>query len=133
MDSSMKKGIWFSRHQPTGDQMEGANKMGFEIVAITPGKVLGAMNLSNDDEVKVVVDGLVVQVKEHWAAAIFGVPSTPILEHLACTAFAMVSSECLLVQNVPFYAAWNVSRSVEGGPSTFKHKKWSLVGHLSIP
>ena len=133
----MKTAIWFSRHQPTGDQIADASAMGFEIVAVEPGKTLGAVDIRDNGDVKAVVSGVLAQVAEHKAAAIFGVPSAPILAQLARTAADAVQRGALAPVDdqengdVPFFAAWNVSRSVEGGKPTFAHQAWCLVGHLN--
>jgi len=133
----MKTSIWFSRHQPTADQIADASAMGFEIVAIEPGKALGAVDIRNNGDVKAVVSGVLAQVAEHKAAAIFGVPSAPILAQFARTAADAVQRGVLAPVDgqengdVPFFAAWNVSRSVEGGKPTFAHQSWCLVGHLN--
>ena len=111
--------------------------MGFEITAIEPGKTLGAVDIRDNGDVKAVVSGVLAQVAEHKAAAIFGVPSAPILAQIARTA-----TEAVLRQgfrkpdggengDVPFYAAWNVQRSVEGQKPTFAHRSWEYIGHMS--
>ena len=133
----MKTAIWFSRHHPTGDQIADAAAMGFEIVSIETGKALGAVDIRDNGDVKTVVSGVLAQVSEHKASAVFGVPSAPIFAQLARTAadavqrgaFAPVDGQ----ENgdVPFFGAWNVSRSVEGGKPTFAHQAWCLVGHLN--
>lgn len=133
----MKTAIWFSRHQPTGDQIADASAMGFEIVAIEAGRVLGAVDIRDNGDVTAVVSGVLAQVAEHKAAAIFGVPSAPILAQLARTAADAVQRGALAPVDgqengdVPVFAAWNVSRSVEGGKPTFAHRSWALVGHLN--
>jgi hypothetical protein len=142
----MKKAIWFSRHQPTAEQVADASAMGFEIVAIEPGKSLGAVDIRDNGDVQAVVSGVLAQVAEHKAAAIFGVPSAPILAQLARTAADAVQRGCWMdgsdigtpelpghrpLLDVPFLAAWNLNRSVEGGKPTFAHQAWCLVGHLN--
>lgn len=117
--------------------MADASAMGFEIVAVETGKTLGATDMRDNSDVMAVVSGVLAQVAEHKAAAIFGVPSAPMLAQLARTAadavqrgaFAPVDGQ----ENgdVPFFAAWNISRSVEGGKPTFAHQSWCLVGHLN--
>ena len=82
----MKTAIWFSRHQPTADQIADASAMGFEIVAIEPGNALGAVDIRDNGDIKAVVSGVLAKVAEHQASAIFGVPSAPILAQLARTA-----------------------------------------------
>lgn len=111
--------------------------MGFEIVSIETGKTLGSVDIKDKGDVKAVVCGVLAQVAEHKAAAIFGVPSSPILAQLARTAAdAMQRGSLSPVDgqengDVPFFAAWNVSRSAEGGKPTFAHQAWCLVGHLN--
>jgi hypothetical protein len=127
---NMKNAVWFSRHQPTNEQIADASAMGFKIVAIEPGKVLGAVDIRDNGDVKSVVSGVLAQVAEHRAEAVFGVPSAPILAQLARTAADAVQRGAFESADVPFFAAWNVSRSVEGGRPTFSHKSWCLIGHL---
>lgn len=133
----MTNAIWFSRHQPTAEQIADASAMGFAIVAIDTGKKLGAVDIRDTEDVKAVVSGVLSQVAEHKAQAIFGVPSAPILAQLARTAAdAVQRGELALVDgqengDVPFFAAWNISRSAEGGKPTFAHQAWCLVGHLN--
>lgn len=133
----MKTAIWFSRHQPTADQITDAERLGYEITAIETGKALGAMDIRDNGDVKAVVSGVLALVAEHKAQAIFGVPSAPILAQLARTAADAIQYGALAPVDgqengdVPFFAAWNISRSVEGGKPTFAHHAWCLVGHLN--
>lgn len=133
----MKKAIWFSRHQPTAEQIADAEKLGYEITGIETGKQLGAMDIRDNGDVTVVVSGVLALVAEHKAEAIFGVPSTPIMSQIARTATDAVSRQGFTKLDgqengdVPFFAAWNVQRSVEGGKPTFQHREWCYVGHLS--
>jgi hypothetical protein len=133
----MKTAIWLSRHQPTAEQIADAETLGYTITAIEPGKTLGSVDIRDNGDVKAVVSGVFAQVAEHKAAAIFGVPSAPILAQLARTAADAIQRGALAPGDgqengdVPFFAAWNVSRSVEGGKPTFAHQAWCLVGHLN--
>lgn len=133
----MKTAIWFSRHQPTADQIEDAGRLGYTLAAIEAGKRLGAVDLRDNGDVKSVVAGVLGLVAEHKATAIFGVPSAPILAQLARTAADAVQRGTFVAPDgqengdVPFFAAWNVQRSMEGGKPTFAHAGWLHVGHLS--
>lgn len=130
-----QNGVWFSRHQPTAEQIQDAAARGFNIVAIAEGQALGAANLQDAGDVRAVVSGLLALVATHDAHAIFGVPSAPIMAQLARTAAdAVQRGEFLPVDengDVPFFAAWNITRSAEGGRPTFHHQAWCLVGHLN--
>lgn len=123
----MKNAIWFSRHQPTADQLADAEKLGYKIEpeGIVAGKLLGAMELKNAEDVKTVITELFKQVEEYDASAIFGVPSTPILVQIATAGDPERSDN-----DIPFYAAWNVMRSVDGQKPTFTHKSWEFIGNL---
>ena len=133
----MKTAIWFSRHQPTADQVADAERLGYTITAIDPGNTLGAMELKDNGDVKSVVSGVLSLVAEHKAQAIFGVPAAPMLAQFARTVADAVQRGALTAPDgqengdVPFFAAWNVQRSTEGGKPTFAHREWVLAGHLS--
>lgn len=133
----MKTAVWFSRHQPTADQIADAERLGYTITAIETGKTLGAVDIRDNGDVKAVVSGVLAQVAEHKAAAIFGVPAAPILAQFARTAADAVQRGAFVAPDgqengdVPFFAAWNVQRASEGGKPTFEHRQWVLVGHLS--
>lgn len=132
-----QKAIWFSRHQPTADQLADAERLGFEITGIDAGKQLGAIDIRNNNDLMSVVCGILSQVTIHNAKAVFGVPSAPIQGQLARTAQDAIGRGELTKVNgqetgdVPFFAAWNVQRSVDGGKPTFTHQTWLLVGWLS--
>ena len=112
------KAVWFSRHDPTKEQIEEAQKLGYTIVAIEFGKKLGAMELQTEESVDAMMDAIRNLVVEHKAEAIFGVSSVPIQGRFCSFA------------KIPFFAAWNVMRSVAGEKPTFQHKKWVFVGSL---
>lgn len=124
----MRKALWFSRHEPTEVQREQIAAMGMELVAVEEGKALGAISIETDADLDRVVAGLLALATTHElnvnSGAIFGVPSTPLLGYMQ-----RCYEECLCVD---FYAAWNVTRSVEGGKPTFAHKKWVLVGSFTV-
>jgi len=134
--STMKKAIWFSRHQPTGAQVEDAARMGYDLIVTAEGTTLGSMDLRDDGDVLACVSGLLGHCAETGAVAIFGVFAAPILAQLART------SEDIRVRgkfvepdggkgDYPCYAAWNVRRSVEGEKPTFLHRQWLGIGRLN--
>jgi len=128
----VRTAVWFSRHQPTAEQISGAAALGFEITGIETGKRLGAMDLRDNGDVRACLTALLAQVSEAKAAAIFGVPSTPVAAQFARTAHEAVErGEVRAGTDVPFLAAWNVQRAADGGKPTFEHREWCLVGWLS--
>ncbi len=109
----MKKqtAIWFSRHQPTAEQVSDAEWFGYEITGISEGILAGSKNMADNPDV--------------WAAiefcrgkTVFGVFPSP----LRAAWFAAPSQS-----PASAFEAWNVSRSVEGGKTTFEHKNWVRV------
>jgi len=70
-------------------------------------------------------DAMMVALRElvvrNGAEAIFGVAPTPILG-------AMHRGILGSKRTVPFYASWNVARSVEGGKPSFEHFLFEEVG-----
>ena len=127
----MKTSIWFSRHQPTAEQVADASAMGYEITAIESGKALGSISLKDDGDVKAVVSGVLGLVAEHSAVAIFGVWPNDVQAQWQRTADDAVQIGGWGDGDIPCFGASNVSRSVEGGKPTFDHRTWKLVGHLN--
>ena len=130
------KAIWFSRHQPTPEQIEDAKRLGFDLAVIPEGMVLGAMSLNDDGDTRAVVTALLGICSKTDAKAIFGVFPTPILCQIHRTAQDAVQRGQNTPQgegigDVPCFASWNVQRSQEGGKPTFQHKAWLPIGHLS--
>lgn len=125
------KAIWFSRHQPTEKQLAEALDMGYEIMAIEDGMRLGAIQLTDDGDVKAVLTALFALIAEHKAEAIFGVPSTPVMRQMRQTANDAILRGWWNESDILFYAAWNVDRAPEGQKPQFHHKRWELVGRIS--
>jgi hypothetical protein len=127
----MKKALWFSRHAPTAEQVEGASQLGYELV--NPAQEdLGGKNITTQDDLGGVLAAMLAALREHRCAAVFGVFPTPIQGSIADVAEAAIrSGDWCIPGAVPCYAAWNVMRSVEGGKPTFHHKEWVYVGRLA--
>lgn len=132
----MKKAIWFTRHQPTVEQIEDARKMGYEIVVTETGTRLGSLDLRENGDVLVCVSVLLDHCSKKGAVAVFGVFSTPILAQLARTSEDIrVRGECTAPNggegDYPCFSAWNVMRSVEGEKPTFEHRQWLGIGRIN--
>lgn len=56
----MKKAIWFSRHQPSHEQIEDAAKIGYTLEVTPEGIALGSLELKNNGDVLACVSGLKV-------------------------------------------------------------------------
>jgi hypothetical protein len=127
----MKKAIWFSRHQPSREQIDDAKAMGYEILVTQEGLALGAMELKDEADVKACVTALLGIVNEKKAKAIFGVFPTPILAQIARSYQDICQIGIATNQDIPCFASWNVARPAEGGKPTFQHKKWLGIGLLN--
>ena len=125
----MKNVLWFSRHQPTPEQLSEIASHGWQIAGIDDGIKLGAMNLMDDGDVHAVGTALLSLAEEHSAVAIIGVWTAPMQELLVRTAQDSVQMGWWC--GVPCYAAWNVTRPVEGGKPVFEHRRFCSVGRLS--
>lgn len=123
-----KNAIWFSRHQPTTEQLAEIAGMGWQIHDLESGLKLGAMNLQDDGDVNAVGSALLAMVSECDAVAIIGVWTAPMQEALSRT--AQDSVQLGGWRGVPCYAAWNISRPVEGGKPVFEHRRFCCVGRL---
>lgn len=124
----MKNVLWFSRHQPTPEQLSEIASHGWQIAGIDDGIKLGAMNLMDDGDVHAVGTALLSLAEEHSAVAIIGVWTAPMQELLARTAQDAVQIGDW--RGVSCYAAWNVMRPVEGGKPVFEHRRFCAVGRL---
>ena len=129
----MKNAIWFSRHLPTAEQVADAEEMGYRIIGtetgadekaklvLAAGQLFGGRNMETEADAHVVVAGIWDLATTNGAEAIFGVPSVPILWKMAG-----------LMSGMDVFAAWNVTRSAEGGKPTFQHRCWCCVGYLRV-
>ena len=124
-----KNAIWFSRHQPTQAQLDECAKKGWNVVALDEGMELGARNILDDGDVYAVGAALLTLAQEHSAVAIIGVWTAPMQEALARTAQDAV--QIGEWSGVECYAAWNVTRPVEGGKPVFEHRRFCAVGRLA--
>lgn len=128
MNTTTRKAVWFSRHQPTADQIEDALSLGFAIEAIEMGIALGSRDIQTMEDLGEVLSELRALVDKTGAEAVFGVFPAPVASSL----YMELCSFRPESRRVPLYAAWNVSRTPEGGKPTFQHKCWMEVGQLRL-
>lgn len=119
----MKNALWFSRHNPTTEQLADAKRLGWSIVFIEQGKALGSIEISGREDVSRIVGELREAAKLIGATAIFGVWPVD-FQHFFCRNRDFRAMEC--------WAAGNLRRSVEGQAPTFVHREWLPVGFLGI-
>lgn len=133
----MKKALWFSRHEPTVEQIQDAARMGYTLCVDDTGTRLGSFDIRYNGDVIACVSALLGHCSNIGAVAIFGVPAAPVLYQMARTAEDAIHRGDLRPPaadgngDFPFYAAWNISRSVDGGKPTFQHRRWVLAGYLN--
>ena len=118
----MKKALWFSRHQPTAEQLAEIAKLGFELVQTDELTRMASASLETEQQA---MD--LLSVFYHWrsigTSAVFGVFATPVQNFLyLCEGSGLGQLE--------FYSAWNIQRTPPGGKPTFQHKKFVLVGSI---
>ena len=115
----MKKALWFSRHQPTAEQIVDAKEMGYTLKVSETATKLASASLETDDQVAEVIEFFRTGSDGALCSAVFGVFAAPVQS---------------AIRDVPdcfgdgFWAAWNVQRSADGGKPTFAHKKFVRVG-----
>lgn len=107
----MKTAIWFSRHQPTAEQIADASVRGYEITGIEAGMAAGAVNMTEQPDVLAAMDYCRGKV-------VFGVFPAPIR-----AAWREVTASA----PEEAWESWNVQRTTEGGKPTFTHKDWVRV------
>jgi hypothetical protein len=125
--------IWFSRHDPTVEQVADVEANGNTLVAIEDGKRLGAISIETDEDLHRVIGDLIALARTHEAYVIYGVFPVPMSEQLLRNDAASYNDDDHDYDYLTCKASWNVMRSVEGGKPTFKHKQWVYVGCLSFP
>jgi hypothetical protein len=116
----IRKAVWFSRHEPTKEQLQDALEMGYEIVGIDKGRELGNREINSRDDLDLICKELEGFILDERASAVFGVFPVPILER------------ALSVNNLgmAMFSAWNRKRSKEGSAPTFEHFVWCQVGWI---
>ena len=119
----MKNALWFSRHQPTEAQLAEISALGYNLVAIKAGLELGSENIESIGHANRIICEMVALSHDFDAVAIFGVFPIPVLS-------LMQSHHRFDDHPIPCFAAWNISRSVEGQKPTFEHKQWLQIGAL---
>jgi len=118
----MNNAIWFSRHQPTESQLAEISAMGYTLVALNLGIELGSENIESIGHANRLVCELVALCHDNDATAVFGVFATPML--------GLMYSRLKIDEQIPCFAAFNISRSIEGQKPSFEHKQWMQIGTL---
>lgn len=121
----MRKAIWFSRHEPTAEQLATIREMGYFLTQedIKEGMELGAEDCSSKEDALEVREWL--RSKRYGLTRVFGVfpvairalAFTTILERVEYDQFAL-------------YESVNDTRPIEGGKPTFKFLRWEWTGVL---
>jgi len=117
--------VWFSATPPTTEQLVDVRLLGHHIAEVQAGMIMGAQPINTFEYRDAMMVALRELVDMTGAQAIFGVAPTPILN-------AMHREVLGSHRTVPFYAAWNVQRSVEGGKPTFEHFIFEEVGAFKV-
>lgn len=131
-----KNVLWFSRHEPTDEQIgEACSKFKEEIseesiMIIGEGQELGSRRICNEQELQRVMDDLEGLIRQYNIIAIFGVFPPPIQRRLF---YVTLNFEEMPPQGmIPCYSSWNIERSIEGERPTFEHREWVEVGYFYV-
>jgi hypothetical protein len=125
----MKTALWFSRHEPTVEQLEEISNMGLTLALVEKGCELGAVDLQGWKEAQSVLATLMAMASEVGTSICFGVFPAPFQQRMFCAADASVQRGDWL-PGLTCFASWNVKRTTEGGVPTFQHYLWVPVGVL---
>ncbi len=120
----MKKAVWFSRHTISNEQRAEITARGYQLVAEAEGKTLGSVALRDEEDVRIVLNGL----RSLGVDAIFGVFAAPIQAALSVMGQSADDED---MGWMPVFAAWNVNRAAEGERPQFSHRKFVRVGTLT--
>jgi hypothetical protein len=124
-----RKVIWFSRHEPTADQLRECRQRGWAVVGLDEGMRLGGVAIQDEGDVYAVGKALCALAAEHGADGVIGVWAAPMQEVLYVTARDAIRRGG--ADGLECFASWNTSREREGGAPTFSHYKFCNVGWLS--
>lgn len=127
----MQKAIWFSRHQPTAEQVTSAAYMGYAIVVDPHVTAMAGRSLETNEDLAEVMATLAAHCR--WdvvdsAQAVFGVFSTPVQGALYNNTVEYYGEGNYI--GCPCFASWNITRTPEGGKPIFTHYKWVEVGRV---
>lgn len=125
----MQQAVWFSRHDPTEDQLAEIHEKGFILSHVESGKALGSVNLDDDVKVTNVIESLMTLLAAP-SGAIFGVFPAPVMCQMTYYTETCIQRGDWMSGTVECYASWNVSRPAEGGKPSFTHQQWCHVGNL---
>lgn len=119
---NIKNALWFSRHKPTEAQLAEISALDYNLVALKAGLELGSENIESIGHANRLICELIALSFDFDATAVFGVFPTPMLGLM----YARSGSK----DPIPCFAAFNISRSVEGQKPSFEHKQWMQIGSL---
>jgi len=117
---NIRKAVWFSRDEPTKEQLQNALEIGYAIVGIDKGRELGSREINDREELDLICRELEGFILDERASAVFGVFPVPILERVfSVNNFGMA-----------MYSAWNRKRFKKGSASANEHFVWCQVGWI---
>ena len=126
----MNNAIWFSRHNPTDEQVADLAATGIALERIPEGIALGSTTLT-DENSEAVIRQLVTLAKASGARRVYGVFSTHIMAKAFDLAMRCVANGDCYPGLITLFAAYNAARTPEGGVATFQHGGWKAVGVLA--
>ena len=111
--------LWFSRHEPTNEQVQQARSMGFTLENIAAGRLLGRRLILCNQDVQDIAEEVSCAISEYDAHAMFGVFPAILLAQMFAASDRLGSLE----RFVWCYASASGTRG-----KGFKHLAWVKVG-----
>lgn len=117
----MENVLWFSRHEPTAEQIKEITEDGTRLIRTDKLKALAELQIDNQEQACAVYNALVVISQELGAERVYGVWPVDLL-----ALFHRIRATGHLL---PFgvYGAANKKRALEGQMPTFEHREWLRI------
>lgn len=122
------KVLWFSRHQPTPEQIDEIKSWGSAEFIIDPRATsLATKEIVTEQDAFATLKTLLEIAEEIGATAVAGVIAAP-LRWAICWTNEMTPHP--ITPGLPIYEAWNVMRPTPEGQRTFAHKRFLKTGEI---
>lgn len=125
----LQNAIWFSRHNPSAEQLAEIAGEGRALIALEEGIALGSRSIDSEEDRDEVIMRIRELARKHSAHAIYGVFPAPVLA-VMCYNYVGVSYDDTAGRGLHCFSAWNVTRAKEGEKPSFAHKKFLFIGML---
>lgn len=126
---NLKTALWAFPYTPSEKQLAEIENLGYKIVDLTSGIVLGSININDYNDVIEFMSSLFLLSHLNQAYAVFGEFPTPIQERIHLTANSAVRFGEWPENPIVCYSSWK-STSCDNSNSMLTHKKFCCIGAL---